>query len=132
MDLVDLSKVKEFIKNGEVELECERKNTSLISASWKGHIEIVKYLVEQGGANVEVQNKYGNTPLFYASICGSFEIVKYLVEQGLLISDEITWDQHEVEEQEQEPDDFFVGEVQDIVGEVQDWGPAPDDAIAEE
>ena len=46
-----------------------------------GHLEIVKYLVENG-ANINEKNKDGDTPLICASINGHLEIVKYLCQNG--------------------------------------------------
>jgi ankyrin repeat protein len=42
-------------------------------------LEIIKYLVETAGSNVDAANADGNTPLHYASRFGKLEIVKYLV-----------------------------------------------------
>jgi ankyrin repeat protein len=53
----------------------------LHNASINGHIEFVKYLIEQCRANVEAKNIYGKTPLHDASNYGHIEIVEYLVEQ---------------------------------------------------
>ena len=55
--------------------------TALIAASEEGHLEVVKYLVEQCHANVEAKDNDGYTPLIRASENGHLEVVKYLVEQ---------------------------------------------------
>ena len=57
----------------------------LRDACWNGHLEIVKYLVEQG-ANIHILDE---APLRDACFYGYFEIVKYLVEQGAIITDVI-------------------------------------------
>ena len=41
-------------------------NTSLIYAAQKGHLEVVKYLIEHG-AKVDNVYDYGNTSLIYAA-----------------------------------------------------------------
>ena len=55
--------------------------TPLHSASFNGHIEVVKYLIEQCHANVEEKDNSGWTPLHYASVNGQIEVAKYLIEQ---------------------------------------------------
>ena len=57
----------------------ERWNeTSLITASENGHLEIVKDLVENG-ADVNSKDEDGKIALNKASSSGHLEIVKYLV-----------------------------------------------------
>jgi len=50
----------------------------LRKAARYGHLEVVKYLLEQG-ADLHVDNDY---PLRYAAENGHLEVVKYLLEQG--------------------------------------------------
>ena len=47
-------------------------------ASRKGHLDIVRYLVEQG-ADVTAEN---NEAVHWASLNGHTEVVQYLVEKG--------------------------------------------------
>ncbi|CAK9253192.1 unnamed protein product, partial [Sphagnum jensenii] len=56
-------------------------DTPLHRAAEKGHLDVVKYLVEKG-ADVKAANKYGYTPLHWAASSGKLDIVKYLVEKG--------------------------------------------------
>ena len=48
----------------------------------KGHVEVVKYLVEQG-ANIHTLN---DRVLFAAAWNGKWDIVKYLISQGANIN----------------------------------------------
>ena len=54
--------------------------TPLSKASKRGQLEIVKYLVEQGGADINFRN---GQALGEASYDGQLEVVKYLVGQGM-------------------------------------------------
>jgi len=78
----DLESLKKLVSEGaDVEAENGYGFTPFNLASVNGHLEIVKYLIEECNANVEAKNKDGDTPLFYASLEGRFEIVKYLIEE---------------------------------------------------
>ncbi|HEY6438198.1 MAG TPA: ankyrin repeat domain-containing protein, partial [Ignavibacteriaceae bacterium] len=50
-------------------------------AADKGHWDVVKYLVEEKGADVKAANKYGRTPVHWAAKNGDLDVVKYLVEK---------------------------------------------------
>ena len=56
-------------------------NAALLDASYNGHTEIVKILIEKG-ASIHEKNNNGSTPLHYASDNGHTEIVKILIEKG--------------------------------------------------
>ena len=48
-----------------------------------GHMDIVQYLVEEGGCKVDSRNRYKNTPLYHAAKQGKLEVVKYFIgERG--------------------------------------------------
>ncbi len=51
--------------------------TPLIWAAAAGHLEIVKFLVENG-ANLHAQTCDGYTPLHYANANGHWEVAKFL------------------------------------------------------
>ncbi len=53
---------------------------ALICASVKGHLEVVKFLVENG-IYINSYNKFGETSLIMASNNGHLDIVKFLVEK---------------------------------------------------
>lgn len=55
------------------------KWTGLTKAAGKGHVHIVKYLIDQG-ANVNKGNAYSFTSLMYATQAGNLEIVKLLLQ----------------------------------------------------
>ena len=54
--------------------------TALISASYKDHVEVVKYLVSQG-ANIQVRTNSGNTALMLAKQANRSEIVYFLEKE---------------------------------------------------
>ena len=62
-------------------LELPNQQTPLHIATDKCNIDIVKYLVEQGHADVNDKGKYGRTPLHIATEKCNIDIIKYLVEQ---------------------------------------------------
>ena len=43
----------------------DRGSTPLMHATWYGHIEVIKHLIN-AGANINYQNKRGNTALHFA------------------------------------------------------------------
>ena len=51
--------------------------TPLHNAAFKGHIDTVKYLVEQG-ADIEARNDQNSTPLQHAACNDHIDVVKYL------------------------------------------------------
>ena len=59
--------------------------TALMLASDKGHLKVVKLLLEKG-ANANAQNNNGETALMVASEKGHLEIVKLLIEKGANIN----------------------------------------------
>jgi len=68
----DKSKVNERADNGE---------TPLHRAAYRGHIEMVKYLVLQGAYINDIDND-GYTPLHITSYEGDIELMKYLISNG--------------------------------------------------
>lgn len=57
-------------------------NTTLIFASAKGYLDLVKFLVEKGKSNVNDKNNEGITALMAACDKENLDIVKYLVAEG--------------------------------------------------
>jgi len=64
--------------------------TALIMASFSGHFDTVKYLVEHNSEINEKDND-GFTALIWASRCGHFKIVKYLVQHNCLINEKTNY-----------------------------------------
>lgn len=76
---VKLRKIKCYILQGaDIDAADTDGNTPLVYAAKKGHIEIVRYLVNHS-ADVET---YGGKALIYAASSGHTEIVEYLKEKG--------------------------------------------------
>ena len=62
---------------GEGEVSC----TAFHCACHCGHLDIVKYFVEERNCNLESRNGCGTNPLHYAVGAGNLNIVKYLMEE---------------------------------------------------
>jgi ankyrin repeat protein/serine/threonine protein kinase len=83
----ELDKVMDLAKKKLVNLQSctdeEHRDTPLHWASYYGHQDIVKYLVEEGNCDVECKNNFANTPLHRAAEGkqGSLEVVKYLINE---------------------------------------------------
>ncbi len=56
--------------------------TPLTVAAEKGNLNIVKMLVEEGGAAVNLASSYGVTPLIAAAAAGQREVADYLIKNG--------------------------------------------------
>ena len=52
--------------------------TTLIWASWRGHLDVVNQLLDCKEINVNLQINYGNTALMRASMRGHLDVVKKL------------------------------------------------------
>lgn len=80
----DLDKVEYAINSGadinfKREIWMEGKKTPIIFAWEKGHLKIVKYLIDKG-ANIDDKNKNGRTPLMLAIEGGNFNYLNYLAK----------------------------------------------------
>lgn len=56
--------------------------SALRQAVTKGHLQVVKLLIEKGGANPHQEDKWGiEGPIRYAALNGHIDILKYLIEE---------------------------------------------------
>ena len=83
----DLNKVKYLVEMQHVDPHTCRDeqyhNTPLHLASLYGHLDIVRYLVEDRNCDVKCRNKYKTTPLHFAAYKSRLDVVKYLIiERG--------------------------------------------------
>ena len=58
------------------------RQTLLHCASKKGHVDLVRWLVERRGANLDIIDGNSNSPLHLAASKGYVPIVEYLLDQG--------------------------------------------------
>eukprot|EP00964_Phaeocystis_antarctica_P121718 scaffold85384_cov75-Phaeocystis_antarctica.AAC.1 len=63
------------------------KQTALLRASAKGHIEVVVKLLRDKGAAVDEKNRTGETALAKASVGGHTEVAKLLLDMGASIDE---------------------------------------------
>ncbi len=78
----DLDDFKEEMKSQKnINVTDELGNTAVHWAASAGHLDLVRYLVEQCKANVNPKNKIGESPLHKAVWRGHLDVVKYLVEK---------------------------------------------------
>ena len=77
----DLAALKSLVASGKVSINGEGDRTPLHEAAECGHLEMVRYLVEEAGADPWVQNAQGITPLSIAARYGRLEVVRYLIEE---------------------------------------------------
>ena len=89
----DLESVKKLIESDNTLLEIGNylSYTPLHIATFYGHIDIIKYLVECG-ADIETKDNDGNTPLYSSSYKGRLDVVKYLISVGVDIESKNNYD----------------------------------------
>lgn len=89
----DIDTVKEALNNG-ADINTQNnflKESALHLAASKGHLELVKYLVDNG-ANLYLNNGTDMTPLHLAARDGQVHVVKYLLEKSDTIPERILSD----------------------------------------
>jgi len=59
--------------------DSELQRTPLSWTAFDGHLEVVKFLVEEGGAE---DSELGQTPLSWEAWAGHLDVVKFLVKEG--------------------------------------------------
>ena len=77
----DLAGLKRLVASGQVPVNAKGGYPPLHEAAGCGHLEMVRYLVEEAGADPRVQNAQGITPLSIAACDGHLDIVRYLIEE---------------------------------------------------
>ena len=81
----DLNKMKYLMEVGHVDpRSCRDKKyhkTPLHYAAKHGHLDIVKYLVEEKNCDVDCRDKNGDIPLHSAATGGSVNTVQYLISE---------------------------------------------------
>ncbi|MFW5827586.1 MAG: ankyrin repeat domain-containing protein [Alkalispirochaeta sp.] len=86
VDRDDLAGVRSEVEDGApVESTDYRDKTPLLMAAEQGHMEIVRYLVEEAEADVNAttpESRGEVTPLRYAISNEDYEMVRYLVQNG--------------------------------------------------
>jgi hypothetical protein len=87
----DLQKVKDLVSKG-INIRQNDDKALRLSAE-KGHYNIVKYLVEQGGANPQA---FYNGALRAAAYHHRYAMVKYLIEKGANIQDAINHSTYDI------------------------------------
>ncbi|XP_067653378.1 ankyrin repeat domain-containing protein 29-like [Haliotis asinina] len=79
----DLERVKRILAAGHVDINYRGKgrwhnSTPVMMAAWKGHRDVVEFLVGRG-ADVSLVNSYGNNVLHWACVSGDLETVKLIL-----------------------------------------------------
>ena len=73
----DLAALKRLVASGEV----PDGDQPLHQAAMRGHLDMVRYLMEEVGANPRVRDNYGRSSLHIAVFNGRLEVVRYLIEE---------------------------------------------------
>ena len=67
----------------DLDTQCfDHKSTALHLASRRGHVEIIRVLLDNG-ADADARNNYNSTPLHMASTGGHVEAIRLLLERGV-------------------------------------------------
>ena len=76
-----LSEVKKYVDNGDIELRDSYGSTPLMLASYCGHTAMVKYLCEKG-AMVDKRDNGGWTALMHAAFYNFIEVTRILLDHN--------------------------------------------------
>ena len=77
----DVAGLMRLVASGKVSVNGKRDRTSLHLAAALGRLQMVRYLVEEAGADLRVRDDSGSTLLDLATRNGRLEVVRYLVEE---------------------------------------------------
>lgn len=90
-----LDVLRYYVQTRHIDVNSQQSNleTALFYAARDGFLDMVKFIVTNGGGgkNLEHKNKNNDTPLLEAALFNHLDIVKYLVEQGGDINTVNTW-----------------------------------------
>ncbi|WMX15172.1 ankyrin repeat domain-containing protein [Aureispira sp. CCB-E] len=64
--------------------------TALHVGARSGNVDVLKLLIEKGGASINLPEDYGFIPLHEAIIAGKYDASKYLIEQGADVQHKIS------------------------------------------
>ncbi|MFC1725192.1 ankyrin repeat domain-containing protein [candidate division KSB1 bacterium] len=86
-DTGDFNSVKKLLENDPelINSRDESKATPLYYAAWRGHLDIVKLLIDKG-ANVNIRQQYGFTPIGRAISSDHNEIARFLIDNGAALN----------------------------------------------
>ena len=59
-----------------------KKQHAIHFACESGNSDLVKYLINEKGIDVELSDGDGKSPLQYACLSGNLEVVKFLIEEN--------------------------------------------------
>ncbi|XP_067652983.1 uncharacterized protein [Haliotis asinina] len=81
----DLERVKRILAEGDVDINYRGQNsrTPVMEAAWKGHRDVVEFLVGRG-ADVSLVDRYGDNVLHFACRDGDLETVKLIVSMNVV------------------------------------------------
>ena len=65
--------------------------TALVQAAQQGFVEVVRFLVEEGKADVDKVNDNNQTPINIAALMGRLEVVQFLLSKGADCTIEDKW-----------------------------------------
>ena len=77
----DLTSLSNLVKSKNINTSDKKKHTPLTLACEQGHLDIVKFLVEDKKANVNRKDGKSNTPLYVACQANQRSIIDYLLEK---------------------------------------------------
>ena len=84
-----LDKVKQLVEENDVDINAvfgKDSSPPLIGAIYGGHIEVVRYLLNCDGCDIERTEYHGETPPFKACRESTIDMVSLLIEYGTKVS----------------------------------------------
>jgi ankyrin repeat protein/L-ascorbate metabolism protein UlaG (beta-lactamase superfamily) len=88
----DVELVRLLVEHGAWVDDRDREGTTALhNAAWRGNLDVVRYLIEQGASVNALMNGGGNTPLHNAASTGNIEVVRALLDAGTQVDCRTTW-----------------------------------------